>query len=329
MDVVPTIDVSKFDSDKGSARERVASEISQALEEVGFFVIVGHGVQDDKVASLVDEARTFFGRPIDVKERSKAASESATNRGYFPHGAETLAVASENGGKRLPDLKEAFVVGRESVSPAVAALPGADTAYAANIWPEGMRDFRRAMVDYYGELSSLTDRVLKMFAYTLRLPDDYFVPHFEEHPSVLRVINYPARMTPPPKDQLRAAAHTDFGAITILKEGDTVGGLQVKTRRGEWIDIRSKPGSFVINIGNVMMRWTNERWISNVHRVVNPRSESGWKNSRISIPYFVHPRPNATIECLPTCLPQGEQPKYIPIQASEFRMQQLNAAQTA
>jgi len=329
MQNIPTIDVSRFDSDNRNERERVASEIAYALEEVGFFVIVGHGVQDQKVASLVEAARTFFSQPMDVKEKYKPSGSSSINRGYFPPEAETLAVASENGGKRLPDLKEAFVVGREPVSSKAAALPGADTAYAPNVWPEGMDDFRRAMTEYYGELSILTDRLLKMFAYTLRLPDDYFAPHFAEHPSVLRVINYPARTTSPPKDQLRAAAHTDFGAITILKEGDTVGGLQVKTKKGEWIDIRSKPGSFVINIGNVMMRWTNDKWISNLHRVVNPQSETGWKNNRISIPYFVHPRPNAEIKCLPTCVQKGEQPKYTPIQASEFRMQQLNAAQTS
>jgi isopenicillin N synthase-like dioxygenase len=328
LDTVPTIDISNFETDSVEAKRKVADQLAGALENVGFFVITGHGVPDQKVTSLVENARGFFAEPLETKNRAKAGSAGNTNRGYFPHEAETLAIAAENGGKRLPDLKEAFVAGREDASTDVMSLTGADTAYAPNIWPSDMPAFKEAMTSYYGELSSLTHRLLRVFAYTLDLPSDYFAGSFQDHPSILRVINYPARTNAPPPDQLRAAAHTDFGAITILKEGDATGGLQVKTKKGDWIDIRSAPGSFVINIGNVMMRWTNDRWISNLHRVVNPQTEAGWKNSRISIPYFVHPRPNAVIDCLPGCASGDQAPKYPPIGAAEFRMQQLKAAQT-
>jgi isopenicillin N synthase-like dioxygenase len=322
--VITTINVEDFDAGQRS-KDRIRAELADALEKVGFFVVVGHGVPREKIERASEMARQFYALPMEEKQRC-TDNAAALNRGYFPPGSETLAIPKENDGKRAPDLKEAFAVGRPNVAPELLALPGAKTAYAPNVWPSRPEAYRAAMEDYWGELSALSFRLLRMFSYTLDLPETYFEPYFRNHPSVLRIINYPSRTEPPPSDQMRAGAHTDFGAITILKEADSTGGLQVRSRSGEWVPIQSAPDSFVINVGNVMMRWSNDRWISSLHRVVNPTSPEAWKKNRISMPYFIHPNPDVTIECLPTCMSADRPALYKPIMAAEHRMLQLQQA---
>jgi len=318
-ETVPIIDISAFERGHPAERARIKAGVTDALESVGFMVVTGHGVPARRFADLAAVARQFFTQPIERK-RAYISKGQVLNRGYIPPQGETLDAQ-----KRAPDLKEAFVVGR----------PGADdlrrqdptsSAYVPNVWPEDWPEFRQALEAYYRDLSVLAGKLLHVFAYTLDLPETYFDADFDRHPSVLRIQNYPPITEAPKPDQIRAAAHKDYGAFTILKEIDLTGGLQVQSKSSQqWIDVRSAPDSFVINIGNVMMRWTNDRWLSNVHRVVNPTDEAIAKASRLSVPFFVHPNPDAIIACLTSCQSETNPARYAPISAAENRMRQLNA----
>jgi isopenicillin N synthase-like dioxygenase len=175
-------------------------------------------------------------------------------------------------------------------------------------------------------MEALSRRLFQVFALALGLPPDHFEAYFAGHNSTLRVINYPPQEVPPKPGQLRAGAHTDFGAFTILLSQNASGGLQVRTRDGRWIDIDAAPGSFVINIGDLMMMWTNDRWLSNLHRVANPASEFARTERRQSIAFFANPREEALIECIPTCVAPRAAPRHPPVIAGEHRLQKIRAA---
>ena len=132
------------------------------------------------------------------------------------------------------------------------------------------------------------------------------------------MINYPAPAAPPEPGQLRAGAHTDYGTLTILRAENVVGGLQVQTRAGEWVDVSVPPEAFVVNLGDMLMRWTNDRWRSTLHRVVNPPLSAGAASRRQSLAFFHNPNPDALIECLPNCCDADHPAQYAPITAGAF-----------
>ncbi|MPZ55624.1 MAG: hypothetical protein GEU91_03825 [Rhizobiales bacterium] len=179
-------------------------------------------------------------------------------------------------------------------------------------------------------MEALSGALVRIFAGALELGPDFFVPFFDKHTSVMRVINYPdqAGMRPEP-GQTRSGAHTDYGALTILLAENALGGLQVKLRNGDWIDVRPKPNSFIINIGDLMAMWTNDRWVSNLHRVVNPPLDVGSNTRRLSIAYFVHANYDAMIECIPTCASEQNGAKYPAVLAGEHRLGKVKMSQQA
>jgi isopenicillin N synthase-like dioxygenase len=153
---------------------------------------------------------------------------------------------------------------------------------------------------------------MRLFAMALELPEAYFDASINRHISRLRVRNYPALQTAPEPGQLRAGPHSDYGSLTILKTEDRPGGLQVAGKAGEWQDVPHVPGSFVVNIGDMMARWTNDRWVSTLHRVANPPPELAAHSRRQSLVFFHNPNYDAVVECLPGCSDAGTPPKYAP-----------------
>ena len=166
---------------------------------------------------------------------------------------------------------------------------------------------------------------MRVFAVALKMPEDAFEPTIDKPISALRALNYPEQAVPPKPGQLRAGAHTDYGSLTILLPQPGSGGLQIVDPSGNWIDVPPVPGAFVINIGDLMARWTNDRWVSTLHRVVNPELAAGASSRRQSFAFFHQPNWDQEIVCLPTCLAAGETSKFEPVRSGPYLMSKFQS----
>jgi isopenicillin N synthase-like dioxygenase len=313
MAEVPVIDLAAARAGGLAERRRVARDIDEACREIGFFAITGHGVPDRLVDDLRRRAHAFFELPPADKLAARHPVEGM-NRGYHAAGRETLAAA--NDAAAPPDLKEYFHVGPVDV--------GDDAYYASalgrrhfepNVWPASPAGFEPAITAYYRTMSGLVTFLMRLAALALDVDEAFFDDKVDRAIGTMRLNYYPAQAVAPRPGQLRASAHTDYGGFTILSGEDVPGGLQVRTRGGRWIDIHTTPTTFVVNIGDLLMRWTNDRWLSNMHRVVNPSPGDGPSRARLSIAFFNHPNYDALIECLPS---QGPA-KHPPVLSGEYR----------
>ena len=290
---LPMIDVSALISGEAAGRAAVGAEIAAACADRGFFYMVGHGVPEAVIRQVLGAARALFDLPEDAK-RAVAKSLSPANRGYEPLGGQTL----EQGAP--PDLKEGFYIGAEA--------PFAGFNQGPNQWPADLPGLEPVMLDYHARMLDLAARLMSGVALSLGLPEDAFAAFCRSPVAILRLLHYPPQ--PPAAPGQGAGAHTDFGAITILLQ-DEVGGLEVYDQAaGAWTPAPPKPGAFVVNLGDLIARWTNDRYRSTPHRVVN---RSGRR--RYSVPFFLSGAPDYEVTCLPVCLGPGERPKYPPITA--------------
>jgi isopenicillin N synthase-like dioxygenase len=307
---VPVVDLAP--ARRGGRRERraVAGAIDAACRAIGFFALTGHGVPDALVEDLRRCAHAFFELPEAVK--LAARHPAGTNRGYHHAGGEALAAA--NDGEAPPDLKEFFHVGPVDVAddPYYTGALGR-RHFTPNVWPATPPAFERAAIAYYRAMSGLTVELMRLAALALGVEESFFDDKVDRSIGTMRLNYYPAPTAAPRPGQLRASAHTDYGGFTILSGEDVPGGLQVRTRAGQWIDVTTRPTVLVVNIGDLLMRWTNDRWLSNLHRVVNPPAGDG--GARLSIAFFNHPNYDALIECLPS---QGAA-RYPPVRSGDYR----------
>ncbi len=320
---VPEIDIGPFLVGDAAARARVPAEIDEALQSIGFFTIVGHGI-DRMVEQAREVVAAFFALPLEEKMRVETPPDRLS-RGYNWVGNRSLAYTL--GDEAPPDLQEGFVFGPLDADPGPLDTTEAARLFAPNTWPDRPADFRPVLEAYYRRLAELSAQLMAAFALALDLPEDAFADKIDRHTSAMRVIHYPPQIAPPEPGQLRAGAHTDYGTLTILYGDDTPGGLQVKRRDGGWLDVHPQPGALVCNIGDLMARWTNDRWVSNLHRVVNPPRSAGGPG-RISMPFFHNANHDAMIECIPSCLGPGEQPTYPPIRFSDLYAIKQQRAET-
>jgi len=318
LTTVPVIDLAPFMEGSSEGKKAVAAEVGRACTDIGFFSIVGHGVPEPLIGRMYDVSRRFFDLPLSEKLAVKRPRPEQS-RGYIGFGDENLAYSL--GKEAVTDLKEFFAIGPVEVPDEeyyrrAAAYP----SFAPNLWPARPAELSAIWTEYYRALERLGAIVMRIFALALELPEDFFADKTDRHISGIRVINYPDQTTPPEPGQLRAGAHTDFGAVTILKSENAPGGLEVLNRRGEWTRVVAVPKSFVVNIGDLMMRWTNDRWISTLHRVVNPPQDAAAGSRRQSIVFFYQPNYDAVIACLPSCTGPGNPPKYAPVTSGEHRL---------
>ena len=319
---IPVVDIEDFRDDDTAGKDRVAKEVTRAFENVGFMTIVGHGFPRELVAKTRKAASAFFELPVKRKLQFVSQANKLL-RGYLPVGGEAASLADHKGGPAIPDLKEAFSIGPVDVTEETLSLAQATAAYAPNLWPESPADFRVAAETYYREMELLVFRMLKIFAYALELPEQFFASYFDKHSCLLRMQNYPEQEVEPEPGQLRIGEHTDYGAFTLVNADDAPGGLQVLGRSKEWIDVIPAPDSFVVNISDMMMTWTNDRWISNTHRVVNPPRGVQNATRRLAIVFFVNPNHDALIECIPTCQGPDNPTRHVPVLAGEHRFRKL------
>ena len=322
---VPIVDVAPFLSSASDGKRRVAREVGAACEEIGFLIVTGHGVPRALVDQMYDVSMRFFALPLEEKMRARGADRS---RGYGPVGEEALSYGL---GRAAPaDVKEGLYAGPMDV-PDTPYFRGPEGAphFVPNVWPERPPELPRVWRAYYREMERLASDLMRVFAVALELPETFFADKIDRHPSRVRAIHYPPQKEEPQPGQLRAGEHTDYGTMTILRIEDAPGGLQVRTREGAWIDVKAVPDAFVVNIGDLMMRWTNDRWISTLHRVANPPREAGSSAGRISLAFFHQPNYDALIECLPGCESAGNPAKYPPVLSGEHRNRKFAATTVA
>ncbi len=305
---VPVIDISPA-GEGGDALAAVGAAVDEACRDIGFLVIVGHGVPDEIIEPAWTTARGFFDLPTAEKCRTPAPSESYAY-GYSPIKAETLARSL--GDASPPDLKESLSMGPLDRPEAIPA--GAEAILVETCWPERPAELRAAWETYFRAMSDLSHRLLSIMGVGLGLPADHFEPFLAYHSSAMRALNYPHLETPALPGQLRAGAHTDYGTLSILRFDDAPGGLEVKGPQG-WAPVPVVPDGFVVNVGDLMARWTNDRWVSTLHRGALPPGDAEGSTRRQSMVFFHNVRWDAEIRCLPTCLAPGESARYEPVLA--------------
>ena len=312
---VPVIDVSPYFAGTTEGKRRVAEQIDQACREVGFSVIVGHGVDPQLIDAVEVVSREFFG--LSLEEKMKVHIEMSGGVGYSAVG--DIALAHTRGQITPHDLNETFQIAKVDVTnDAYFQNKAARGMVPTNRWPERPIALKDLYTKYYLRMGALAANLMRLSALALGLPELYFDDKIDRHISRLNVRLYPEQRVAPLPGQLRAGAHTDYGTVTILKPGDIIGGLQIADADGNWHDAPMIANSFVINQGDLMARWTNDRWLSTVHRVANPPEEAKGGSRRLSIVFFHHPNYDATISCLPTCVEPGFAPIYEPITVSDY-----------
>ena len=239
--------------------------------------------------------------------------------GYAPLAHETLALSL--GDATPPDLKEAFAIGPLDRPPTPPRDADEASVYSPNLWPdEVLPELRRSWEPYFRAMAALAQRLLRISAVALDLPETWFDSLIDRHTSAMRALDYPAVDHATMPGQLRAGAHTDYGTLTILLQEDKPGGLEVRRADGTWDAVPAVAGGFVVNLGDAMERWTNDRWRSTLHRVVLPPAGAGAAARRQSITFFHNANWDARIECLPTCVAPEEAARYSPIEAGPHLM---------
>ena len=318
---IPTIDLRPLRT--GSERERrdVARRIDEACMDIGFFMVTGHGVPLDLIRTTRQCAIDFFALP-EAEKMKVQRPPAKISRGYNWIGDRSLAYSM--GEVAPPDIQEAFAFGPEGAEALAAKVDNVSAQmYAPNIWPQRPDGFKATMLAYREAISGVASDVLRAMALALNTDEIYFVDKFDRQASTVRVIRYPAMRQQPLPGQLRAGAHTDYDVITFVRGDDTPGGLQVKHRNGGWIDVHIPRNDFVCNIGDLMMRWSNDRWVSTLHRVAVPPPEAA-PSDRISLVFFQYPNPDTLIRCFDSCVGPGE--KYPPVTVADHYLGKLMKA---
>ncbi|MDB5542985.1 MAG: Isopenicillin synthase [Hyphomicrobiales bacterium] len=300
---VPVIDLSESDG-------HIAREIHIACRTIGFFTVKNHGVDPALIDAAFRVSKDFFDLPF-AQKAALDMKNSPANSGYEQMGAQKLDSQDPDAPAAPPDLKEAFYCGLELPDDHPLAIKKM-RGYGHNQWPAAQPDMRETLVAYYAAMTALGARVLEHIARSLELDSAFFAPFFDPPSATLRLIKYPPHPETAAENQIGDGAHTDWGGITLLAQ-DSSGGLEVRNLAGEWIDAPPIPGAYIINLGDLMARWTNDVYSSNMHRVKNNRSGG----ARYSIPFFMSPRPDAKVVAIPSCVTPETPPKYPPCTTAE------------
>jgi isopenicillin N synthase-like dioxygenase len=311
---VPVIDVAPWLAGDPAGAAAAAAQVDQALKDVGFFLITGHGVPPELRAEARAQARAFFALPEEVKRRYAV---TVGGRGWLPPGVEGNAYAE--GTETPPDMKESFAVGADERT---GALDG--FWFQHNVFPAEVPRLRAALTEYLERMKLLADELLRLCAAALGLADDFFTRYTGHATHTLNMNWYPPITVAgePEPGQFRIGPHTDFGTVTILDREPGLGGLQVWTEEDGWQDAPYDPAAFTINTGDLLARWSGDRWKSNRHRVLPPRAEAP-DEDLVSLVYFYEADVDAVIESLRP--PIGKPNDYAPVESAAFIKTRLDA----
>nr|BFE58094.1 2-oxoglutarate and iron-dependent oxygenase domain-containing protein [Dactylosporangium thailandense] len=315
MSSIPLVDLRPWFSGSPADRAAVAAEIDRALQVSGFLLITGHGVPQELRDRTRAAARRFFALPEAEKQPFAVAPGG---RGWIPPGAEANGYLE--GVESPPDLKESYSVG----SSVEAADPASDLGWhPANVWPAAVPELEASAREYMDRIRALSDELLTIFAAALDLPADHFTRHTRFPKYTLNINRYPplSEVGAPGDGQFRIGPHTDFGTVTVLDREPGVGGLQVFTPEGEWEDAPYDPAAFTVNIGDLMARWTGDRWRSTRHRVLPPQAAAP-DEDLVSLVFFYVSDRDARIASLEP--PIGRE-AYPEISASQYLFEKLQA----
>lgn len=306
MTHIPLVDVgAAFGGGGAAARQEAALAMRDACRHIGFFYLRGHGVPTGLCDAVLDAARRLFALP-DAAKAACNARNWPCRRGFEPLGNQILDEGSP------PDLKESFYVGRDLGTDHAYVRDGIPN-YGPNQWPAAdvlAGDARATIEEYFATVRALEGSLYGLLALSLELPETHFASALADSAPMLRLIHYPPHPVEAPVQQLGAGAHTDWGGLTVLLQ-DAVGGLEVQNRAGDWLRATPIPGTFVVNLGELISRWTNDLYQSQLHRVRNVGPD------RYSVAYFSNPDHFARIECLPSCTDADHPPKFAPCTAGE------------
>ena len=317
--MISVVDLGGFVEGSPAERAAVGDAIDLACREVGFFTVIGHGVDPALIDELHRAALAFFDLPLDDR-LTVAMPEPGSPYGYSP--LQTEALNRSLGGAAPPDLKETFNVGPIDPPPRPLdemADPDERAVYSPNSWPPALPELRPAVESYYRAMVSLSATLMEALAVALGLPDHAFAGQIDRHGSALRLAHYPDLGHPQAAGGLRAGAHTDYGTLTILwTDGEP--GLQVEAIDGTWLDVEPVDGGLIVNLGDLMQRWTNDRWRSTMHRVLPVEGR------RLSIPFFHNANWDAVVECI---IDDATPARYPPTTAGRHLMDKFRSTQPA
>ena len=300
------IDLAPWFSGDDDAMDAVAAEVDRACSTSGFLSVTGHGVSTALMTDMLDVSQAFFDMPVDHKMTCWVEDPTA-NRGYAPFESEALSYSL--GVESEPDLFEAFNIGRDVVPPGMSDEV-ARTYFSPNVWPTEPANMRDVYLAYWDACEQLGHTLSDVFARALGLPPGYFLPYLDRTPSVMRANHYLRREGhTPTESQLRMGAHSDYGSLTILL-ADRVHGLQIRDEVGEFHDIIPPEDGFLVNLGDLLAEWTNDRWRSTVHRVVPPPANETGEARRRSVAWFQQPNHDAVIRVLDVCCDEDNPARY-------------------
>jgi isopenicillin N synthase-like dioxygenase len=305
---IPSIDLSDFISGDSKLKASFVKKIGKAYEEIGFVAISNHGLSDLICERLYSQVKQFFELSTAQKKNYEIEGLGG-QRGYVSFGKEHAKNRSEG------DLKEFWHFGQT-----VLDNDPIKSQYPENVVVDELANFNTVGVEVYRKLELAGKEILRAIALYLNLQEDYFDARIHNGNSILRPIHYPP-ITSEPKNAVRAAEHEDINLITLLI-GASADGLQVLNKNGDWISVTALPNQIVVNVGDMLQRLTNNKLKSTTHRVVNPPKEQ-WGTSRFSIPFFLHPRSEVSLDCLASCISDEAPKAYEEITAGAYLEQRI------
>jgi isopenicillin N synthase-like dioxygenase len=308
---IPSLDLNDYLNGSKSERQRFVQKLGEGFADVGFVAVANHELHEDLRHRLYEKIRGFFELPQQTKDQYEIPG-LAGQRGYVAPGREHAKT------RTTPDLKEFYHIGQE-----VQDGDPIQAEYPDNIWPAEVPSFQDTTLEAYRALERTGIQLLRAIAEYLELDRAYFDDKVHNGNSILRPIHYypipnPEGLRP---DAVRAAEHEDINLITLLM-GASAEGLEILSRKGTWVPVTALPDQIVVNVGDMLQRLTNNVLRSTTHRVVNPGPEK-IKYPRYSIPFFLHPRSDMDLDCLPNCISEDNPKRYEPITAGEYLRERL------
>jgi len=306
--MIPILDVSRYFAGDMDDLLRLGAELRDAFEKVGFWFLRGHGVPRSLIDTMFSECERFHAQPMENKLALRINEHTI---GYMPMGG-SIARSSKVNNNTKPSVNAAYFVRRERTPNDPDVIAG-KRFRGLNQWPADLPGFRDNVLTYMTAMEQLGKRLVRIYAVALDLPPDYFDPMFEKPNMIQRMTYYPPR--PSYEDnEFSIAPHTDSGFMTLLAPS-AVPGLSIRLPDGTWFDAPSDPEAFVVNGGDILRRWTNDRFLSTPHRAMNTSGRA-----RYAIPFFFDTHPDTLMSCLPSCRSRENPPKYEPITYDEYAL---------
>ena len=305
---IPVVNLADFNSGNPELKQQFVQQLGKAFEETGFVAVKNHSIPDPLIADLYNHVQQFFSQPVAVK-KSYEIPELAGQRGYTSFGQEHAK------GYDAPDLKEFFQFGQE-----VTDGDPIKSEYPDNVTVREVPEFTPTLLHAYRAFEDSGNALLQAIAIYLGLDEHYFDEYVHNGNSILRAIYYPP-ITSEPKSAIRAEQHEDINLITLLV-GASADGLEILSKKNEWVPVTSLPEQIVVNVGDMLQRLTNNKLRSTTHRVVNPPKEK-WSTPRFSIPYFLHPKSKMSLACLDSCIDAEHPKQYEDYTAGEYLDERL------